>query len=146
MFFRLPNYTYLNGLDFLITISTGMNGILVFHLRPLKTSLSGHEWHTCFPFTPGKSNRPISPFMGPYRSGDAIFITIWALSDTSGRKKRPNRPRNGRDRSLNHSSLPNFRAHSVSHFANLLFRIIFSGDYFNFFFKFLFLLRDEFGC
>ena len=43
MFFRLPNYTYLNGLDFLITISAGMNGILVFHLRPLKTSLSGHE-------------------------------------------------------------------------------------------------------
>ena len=146
MFFRFPNYNYINGLDFLITISAGMNDILVFHSRPLKASLSGHEWHTCFPFTPGKSNRPISPFMGPYRSGDAVFLTFWALSDISGRKKRPNRPRNGRDRSLNHSSLPNISAHSVSQFAIYFFRTIFPAIIFYDFLKIPSFLKDEFGC
>ena len=76
MFSQLPNYTYINGLDFLITISAGVNDILVFHSRPLKASLSGHEWHTCFSFTPGKSNRRISLFPGPCRYGDATFLVF----------------------------------------------------------------------
>ena len=36
MLFRFPNYTYLTGVDFLITISASMNGILVSHLELLE--------------------------------------------------------------------------------------------------------------
>ena len=35
MFSQLTNYTDINGLDFLITISAGVNDILVFHSRPV---------------------------------------------------------------------------------------------------------------
>ena len=104
-----------------------MNAILVFHSRP------------------AEQNPLISLSKWIHMSGDAVFRSFWALSDISGRKKRSNRPRNGRDRPLKYSSLPNFGAHLVSQFAILLFSdefaTIFSWD----FLKILLFIRDEFG-
>ena len=105
MFFRFSNYTYLNGLDFLITISAGMNDILVFHSRPANRI----GWYLRLWGLTGPGMQFFLPF---------LLGSFWP-------KKRPNRPRNDRDRSLNLSSLPNIRAHSVSLLAIYVFRTIF---------------------
>ena len=91
--------------------------ILVFHSRP------------------AEQNPLISLSKWIHMSGDAVFRSFWALSDISGRKKRSNRPRNGRDRSLKYSSLANISAHSVSQFAIYFFRKIFPAIIFYDFLK-----------
>ena len=93
MFFRFPNYTYMTGPDFPLTISPGVNGILVFHSRPLTR---GHECHTCFSFTPGGAKSvDISVKMDSHVRGCCFsvflgtFRYIWPEKTFKSAKKRP---------------------------------------------------------